>query len=249
MDFPKVSIITVVYNSKEALVKTIESVKSLKYNNIEYIIVDGGSTDGTKHVIEQNYLNVSQWISESDKGIYDAMNKGLKMASGDYVWFLNAGDTAYDPYILQNIFAGREQYFDLYYGDTIIVSQSGEVLGLRRKKPSRELRWTSFRRGMTVCHQSILVRRRIAPQYDLQYRYSSDFDWVIKILKGGATVYNTRRIISVFEVGGATTNNHMKSLKERWTIMSKYYGTISTIFSHIMFCLNILTPKYRRHGK
>lgn len=246
MDFPKVSIITVVYNSAEALKKTIESVAGLKYPHVDYIIVDGDSTDGTKEVIEKNYLDIAQWVSEPDQGIYDAMNKGLKMATGEYVWFVNAGDTIYDPYILQNIFAGREKYFDFYYGETLVKAQNGKVLGLRRKKPSRNLKWTSFRRGMTVCHQSILVRRTVAPMYDLTYRYSSDFDWVIRILKSGVSVYNTRRIISVFELGGATTNNHFKSLKERFAIMRHYYGTASAVLSHLSFCFNVLLPKNRK---
>lgn len=246
MDFPKVSIITVVYNAADALSKTIESVSGLKYPHVEYIIVDGNSTDGTKSVIEQNYLSITQWVSEPDKGIYDAMNKGLLMATGEYVWFLNAGDTIFDPYVLQNIFAGRENYADLYYGETLIKAQNGDIVGLRRKRPSKNLRWTSFRRGMTVCHQSIIVNRSVVPFYDLSYRYSADFDWVIAILRKRISVYNTRRIISVFELGGATTNNHTQSLKERFSIMKKYYGLTTTILSHIAFCFNVFTPKTRR---
>lgn len=249
MDFPKISIITVVYNSADLLQRTIDSVSALKYTNIEYIIVDGNSTDGTKSLIEKNYLSISSWISEPDGGIYDAMNKAIEMATGDYLWFINAGDTIYDPYILQNIFGGREQYSDFYYGDTIIMSETGKILGLRRKKPSRKLRWTSFKRGMTVCHQSIVVRRSVVPKYDLQYRYSSDFDWVIKILKSGVSVQNTHCIMSIFAEGGATTKNHTKSLKERWNIMCKYYGLAMTTISHAMFCLNILLPKYRKFAK
>lgn len=248
MNFPKVSIITVVYNAADALRKTIESVAALKYQHLEYIIVDGGSDDGTRGVIEKNYLHVTQWVSEPDSGIYDAMNKGLAMTTGEYVWFLNAGDTIFDSYILQNIFGGKEQYADIYYGETVVVSPSGKTLGLRRKRPSRKLRWTSFKFGMTVCHQSILVRRAVCVKYDLGYRYSADFDWVIRILKQEVSVYNTRRIISVFELGGATTKNHLKSLKERWAIMRKHYGLLSTILSHIYFVSNIFSG-YRKIRK
>lgn len=248
MDFPKVSIITVVYNAADALSKTIESVAALNYPHVEYIIVDGASNDGTRGVIEKNYLRVTEWVSEPDNGIYDAMNKGLAMATGDYVWFLNAGDTVYDPYILQAIFTGKEQYADLYYGETVVVSPCGDVLGLRRKKPSRNLRSASFKLGMTVCHQSILVRRAVCPKYDLSYRYSADFDWVIAVLECGVSVYNTRRIISVFEVGGATTKNHFTSLRERWAIMRKHYGLFNTVLSHLYFCFNF-SPRYRKIRK
>ncbi len=245
MSLPKISIITVVYNAAEALAKTIDSVRELKYPNIEYVIVDGGSKDGTKKVIEENYLDITQWISEPDKGIYDAMNKGMALATGDYIWFLNAGDIAFDEYVLDTIFLGSEKFFDLYYGDTLVVSQEGGILGLRSKKPPKMLRWKSFRRGMTVCHQSIIVRRSVVPKYNLKYRYSSDVDWVINTLKGGITVSNTHSIISVFEDGGATTTNRWKSLKERWVVMRTHYGLFSTILSHLAFCLNIFKKRYR----
>lgn len=249
MNFPKVSIITVVYNAKNALQVTIESVKQVQYPNKEVIIIDGGSTDGTKDVIEKNYLDITMWVSEKDNGIYDAMNKALRMSTGDYVWFVNAGDTIYDAFILEHIFKGKEQFADLYYGDTLVTAPNGQILGLRRKKPSRVLKWTSFKRGMTVCHQSILVRREKVPFYDLSYRFSSDFDWVIKILKSGVTVHNTRRIIAVFEEGGATTQNRIKSLKERFGIMVKYYGLASTVWHHFLFGFKVFKPKFRAYVK
>ena len=245
MVYPKISIITVVYNAKSALQKTLDSVKRIQYPDKEIIIVDGGSTDGTKSVIEANYLDITMWVSEKDRGIYDAMNKALSMATGEFVWFLNAGDTVYDPYILESLFKGNERYADFYYGDTLVVSPTGKILGLRRKKPSRLLRWTSFKRGMTVCHQSMIVKRSVVPYYDLSYRYSSDFDWVIKILKKGVVIKNTNKIISVFETGGATTQNRSKSLEERYNIMVKYYGYADTIYNHFMFGFNVFKPSYR----
>lgn len=247
MDFPKVSIITVVFNSAKLLQRTINSVRQLTYPNVEYVIVDGNSTDSTKEIIERNYLHITRWISEPDKGIYDAMNKALGLSTGDFVWFINAGDTIYDPYILDNIFKGKEKFADIYYGETIITNEEGEELGLRVKKLPKKLTWLSFRHGMTVCHQSIIVRRKLAPKYNTEYRFSADFDWVIRILKqDGVTTYNTRRILSIFQEGGATTKNHKKSLKERWHIMVKYYGFLSTLYHHILFLTNIFKPKYRK---
>ncbi len=246
--FAKVSIITVVYNAKSALERTIKSVTKVKYPNLEYIIVDGGSTDGTRSVIESNYLIVDRWISEPDKGIYDAMNKGLSLATGEYVWFMNAGDLIYDPLILETIFKGSEYFSDLYYGDTLISSPEGEILGLRGKKPPKSLKVNSFRNGMSVCHQSIIVRKSLTSEYNLEYRFSSDIDWVINILKRGASTCNLGVIVSQFEVGGATTKNHLKSLSERWKIMRLHYGLTATLVSHIRFCFNILKSKYRKYN-
>ena len=91
MVYPKISIITVVYNAKSALQKTLDSIKQVRYPNKEVIIIDGGSTDGTKSVIEKNYLDISMWISEKDNGIYDAMNKAINMATGEFIWFMKIG--------------------------------------------------------------------------------------------------------------------------------------------------------------
>ena len=103
---PRVSIITVVYNAAADLRLTLENLLQIKYENLELIVVDGGSTDGTRTVIEEFSLHIAHWVSEPDDGIYDAMNKGLRMSSGDYVWFVNAGDYAYDSHVLENIFKG-----------------------------------------------------------------------------------------------------------------------------------------------
>ncbi|MEG1649871.1 MAG: glycosyltransferase family 2 protein, partial [Rikenellaceae bacterium] len=189
---PKVSIITVVYNAKEALEKTINNIRQIDYENLEYIIVDGGSTDGTKEVIEANSLWVTSWISQPDKGLYDAMNKGMRLATGAYVWFINAGDFVYSPDILKNIFAGYENYADIYYGDTVILSENGGTKGLRGKKLPKKLTLRSFKMGMVVCHQSFIVKKSIAPIYNLRYKYAADVDWVMECTRRAKTILNTR---------------------------------------------------------
>jgi glycosyltransferase involved in cell wall biosynthesis len=114
---PRVSIVTVVYNGEATLERTILSVKSLNYSNLEYIIIDGASKDGTLDIVERHKEVVSRLISEPDKGLYDAMNKGLDLASGDYVWFINSGDEVADPELLNRIF-GINSSADIYYGAT-----------------------------------------------------------------------------------------------------------------------------------
>jgi len=190
---PVVSVITVVYNSLNLIEKTIRSITGQTYPNVEFIVIDGGSTDGTPEIIRLYEDHVCYWISERDQGIYDAMNKGLAAATGDYVWFMNAGDGIYSDDTLAKIFAddrsragsseGPGQRAKIYYGDTMIVDTEYREIGLRRLRPPGVLTWKSFKKGMLVCHQAILVSRDIAAPFDPQYRHSADFDWVLKALK------------------------------------------------------------------
>lgn len=245
---PSVSIITVVYNAADDLRLTLENLLKIHYDNLELIVIDGGSTDGTRGVIEEHSVEISHWLSEPDEGIYDAMNKGLKMASGDYVWFINAGDTVCDEYVLENIFKGREQYADVYYGETLILSKEGEIKGLRRKKLPRRLTWHSLKAGMVVCHQSFIAMRDIVPMYDTKYRYAADIDWVIETLRRSKKIEYTHTILSVFREGGVSTSHRKESLIERFRIMRHYYGLFRTLISHVVFVAELFGPKYRKPG-
>lgn len=190
---PVISVITVVYNSLSLIEKTISSILSQTYPNIEYIVIDGGSSDGTAEIIRVYEERISWWISEPDRGIYDAMNKGLAAATGDYVWFMNAGDRIYRDDTLEEIITGAgsepvREYGSfirakIYYGDTMIVDPQYREVGLRRLRPPEVLTWKSFKKGMLVCHQAIIVGREIAEPFDPQYRHSADFDWVVRALK------------------------------------------------------------------
>ena len=134
----KLSIITVVYNRREDLKKTIASVKGQTSHDIEYIVIDGDSNDGTKEVISENADFISRFVSEKDSGIYDAMNKGLQMASGDYVWFLNSGDEIYSSDTVENIFRINSSA-DAYYGDVMYVDEKGnEVTSEKAKAVQRK---------------------------------------------------------------------------------------------------------------
>ena len=205
MDFnPKISIITVVYNGHSLIERTIRSVISQTWLNIEYIIIDGGSSDGTLEIAEKYQSKIALIHSGKDDGIYDAMNKGLKDATGDYVLFMNAGDELYDSTTIASVFAQGEA--DVYYGNTAVADEHGKILGDRRLSPPAQLSWKSLRYGMCVSHQSFIARRSICEPYDLRYRVGSDIDWVIKVLKRAATVRNTGIYISKFleEIGRAS---------------------------------------------
>lgn len=130
--------------------QTLLNVLSQSYPNIEYIVIDGGSTDGTVDIIRRYESGLAYWVSEPDKGIYDAMNKGLQKATGDYVWFINAGDTLCSSDTVQSIVSKlqkRKVLPDIIYGETNIVDEERRSLGLRRLRAPRKLSWKSFRDG------------------------------------------------------------------------------------------------------
>lgn len=243
---PVFSIITITYNASRWLEPTILNVLSQSYPDIEYIIIDGASTDGTVDIIKRYESGISSWISEPDKGLYDAMNKGLERATGDYVWFMNAGDTIYTSDTVQQIVSllqSRKRLPDIIYGETKVVGEQGKPIGMRRLKAPEKLSWKSFRMGMLVSHQSFIVKRTMAPLYDLQYRYSADVDWCIRCMKQAKVFFNTRLILSNFLEGGVSSTQRKASLKERYDIMCRYYGTISTILLHFWFALRFYTAK------
>jgi len=247
MKLPVVSIITITYNASRWLERTILSILSQSYSNIEYIIIDGGSTDGTVDIVKQYASGISYWVSEPDKGIYDAMNKGLQKATGDYVWFINAGDSLYTSDTIQRVVSlvqKKKVLPDIIYGETSIIDEDGNSQGRRRLKAPNKLSWKSFRMGMLVCHQSFITKRTIAPLYDLTYRYSSDFDWCIRCMKQAKSIYNTRMVLSNFLEGGVSTTQHKASLKERYDVMCKYYGTVSTSLLHVWFAMRFYTAKW-----
>ncbi|WP_346856197.1 glycosyltransferase family 2 protein [uncultured Draconibacterium sp.] len=239
----KLSIITIAYNCTKDLDKTIRSVVEQTFKDIEYIIVDGGSTDGSLDVIKKYEKDLSKWVSEPDKGIYDAMNKGLKMSTGVYVLFLNAGDILYDRNTLQQVPFIKYPTADVFYGETLSVDDKGNELGLRPKRLPHNLNWRHFRNGMVVCHQSILVKRELAPEYNMDYTLSSDVEWVLKCLKKSDQIVFTGTIISRFLEGGASKQRHGESLKERFSIMKQYFGLTLTVWKHIVFIVNELMIK------
>ena len=240
---PKFSIITVTYNAEKVLEDTIQSVIFQTYRNVEYIIVDGASKDHTLEIVNKYHNRINKVISEPDKGLYDAMNKGIQLATGDYLCFLNAGDKFHDSETLQKVvhtLKGQELP-DVIYGETAIVDEEGHFLHMRRLSAPAHLNWKSFKQGMLVCHQAFFANRKLAINhlYDLQYRFSADFDWCIRIMKKAKCLHNTRLTLIDYLNEGMTTKNHKASLKERFCIMAKHYGLISTILHHGWFVIRL----------
>ena len=242
---PVFSIITISYNAEATIERTIKSVLGQNYPDIEYIIVDGLSTDGTMDIVEKYRGKISKILSEKDAGIYDAMNKGLALASGDYVWFINSGDSIYSDDTVSEIVnqINTSVLPDIIYGETAIVDADNKFLYMRRLKAPEQLNRKSFKNGMMVSHQSFIVKRAIAPLFDTRYRFSADFDWCIKCMQAGGSIHNTRLVLSNYLNEGTTTQNMKASLKERFKIMCRYYGTIPTYLRHIRFAFRYFTAK------
>lgn len=242
---PLFSVITITYNAAATLPPTLRSVESQTFTNYEYIVVDGASKDNTVALVEASPLH-TRLISEPDKGLYDAMNKGLKMAEGEYLIFLNAGDAFHSPDTLQQVAdAIGNNRPGVVYGETAIVDADRNFLMMRRLKAPEKLTWRSFKNGMLVCHQAFIARRDIAPMYDLQYRYSADVDWCIRCMKQTNQLLNTHLTLIDYLNEGETTRHHRASLKERFAVMCRHYGTIPTVLRHIGFALRYAVARVR----
>lgn len=236
----KVSIITIVYNDVKNIRRTMLSVLNQTFKSIEYIVIDGGSTDGTKNIIEEYKDKLAVYISEKDNGIYDAMNKGLAAATGEYVLFMNSGDEIYDHSTVEEVFK-TELSADIYYGETEMFNEQWESLGKRRHSIPKSFNWKSFKYGMNISHQAIYIKKSLTTPYDLQYKYSSDIDWIIKCTKRATKIVNTNMYVAKYLVGGVSKQKHFESLKERFNIFAKYYGLIPTLFNHVVIAFNLAT--------
>jgi len=244
---PKLTIITIVYNNVRDIERTIKSVINQSCKSIEYIVIDGASTDGTLEVINRYQSQISEIVSEPDKGIYDAMNKGLALATGDYVLFMNSGDEIYDEHTVEDVFDSASGA-DIYYGETEMYNDNWESLGRRRHEAPEVFDWTSFKFGMSISHQAIYIRRSIVSPYDLTYKYSSDIDWIIKAAKKASNIVNVHRYVAKYLVGGMSKKKHRESLKERFSIFSKYYGLVPNLFNHFIIACN-LTLYFVKHRR
>lgn len=248
----RITYVTITYNAASVLQRTLDSVLSQDYPDILHLIIDGASTDDTMQLVN-DYIERSnaadnghsiQVTSEPDKGIYDAMNKGLRSITGDYVCFLNAGDflPASDT-VSRIVEKVGDQSPAVLYGDTDIVDGEGRFLHHRRLAPPEHLSWKSFRQGMLVCHQAFYARTdfAIATPYDQRYRYSADVDWCIRVMKAAAKenvpLLNLKMVVANYTEEGQTTLHHRDSLWERYHVMERHYGRLQTFFLHIWFAL------------
>ena len=257
----RITYITITYNAAKVLQRTLDSVLQQDYPDIVHLIIDGASTDDTLKLVD-DYIARSnaaenghriQVTSEPDKGIYDAMNKGLRSLDGDYVCFLNAGDFLPSPDTVSRIAeaisqqpSSNTQLPAVLYGDTDIVDGEGRFLHHRRLSPPENLTWKSFKQGMLVCHQAFYARTdfAIATPYDIQYRYSADVDWCIRVMKAAekenVPLLNLKMVVANYTEEGQTTLHHRESLWERYRVMEHHFGRVQTCLLHLWFVVRAL---------
>jgi glycosyltransferase involved in cell wall biosynthesis len=238
---PLLTIITVTFNAEAYLDRTLRSVeKALKNvgepDQIEYLIIDGLSKDGTLQIAERYNGFVSRIVSEKDEGLYDAMNKGIRLASGKYLWFLNAGDEICDEHVLKNLMTAFGSDSDVYYSDAMMVTENGQEVGLRSKftphNLPKNLLWTDFALGMKVCHQAFIAKKKIAPQYD-HNNLSADIDWEITCLKRASEIRFLPFVLCRYLLGGMSVKNHRRSLSDRFKVLQKHFGLLPTLANHL----------------
>jgi glycosyltransferase involved in cell wall biosynthesis len=223
---PLISVITIVYNSENLLEKTILSVLNQTYSNVEYIIIDGASTDRTVDIIKKYEKHLAYWVSESDKGIYDAMNKGIDKATGKWINFMNSGDIFHSNQVVENVFNQKiPQKKLVVYGNTIV--EYGNFRKIRMASVPSQL-W----RGMFFYHQSSFVRADIMKKYcyDISYRIVADYNLFISVWNnfGDDVFYRTNILISCYDANGISNTNRIQSLQERQKILkTKHLLTIT----------------------
>jgi len=223
----KLSVVTVCYNAVDYIETALRSVQDQTYTNIEHVVIDGGSTDGTLDIIERFRDGISYFVSESDNGLYHAMNKGIKAASGDIFYFLNADDRFCDNNVATDIMAvfSAKPELELVYGDIILdkPESSERILQmptLERKRLARE----------NVCHQAIFVRSEMFGRtggFNETFRIVADYDWLMKLVTSGVRARYICRDIAVIGVAGLSHTTSWE--KEKRCAMSAFY-TRSEIF-------------------
>lgn len=207
---PTVTVITVCYNAKEALKTTMRSVFAQRYDALEYVIVDGASTDGSAELIKQSANKVDHWVSEPDNGIYDAMNKGARQASGEWVMFLNAGDEFASEDVLRRIFEHDIQA-DIVYGDVVkdgVVKEAEPPLAAHR---------------MFFCHQSCLTRRSclLRTPFDTTHKLSADFKFFKQMYRERKRFKQLHFPIAVFDTGGISNRKRSMGLKDNMRVIAE----------------------------
>ncbi|MFT4304766.1 MAG: glycosyltransferase family 2 protein [Candidatus Woesearchaeota archaeon] len=227
----KISIITVVFNNKKGLERTIKSVINQTYKCYEFIIIDGGSTDGTLDVIKKYSKHITTWVSEKDKGIYDAMNKGIKFAKGEYVYFLNSGDFFCNDSVLDKVYNIITKYkYDLYCGNVRVLYDKFDRIMTGSLQ--------SLKKGQIPPHQATFAKSSYLKKnlFDIRYKSSGDLDFYCKAYKNNLSFHFFNIIVAYMPSGGMSSNKNI-SYKESYQVIKKYFGRY---YAYKYFILNIV---------
>lgn len=244
MILPKISVITVCYNSVKTIEQTILSVINQSYPNIEYIIIDGGSTDGTVNIIKKYESKIAFWESSPDKGIYDAMNKGIKIATGDYIATLNSDDWYYDSNVIQDIVnvINSNSNIDIIHGSINICDIDGNIRYtiLGDKEP-----WKNIQKYMPVWQPTMFVKRELYEKYgfyDLNYKIAADYEFIFRVINK-CNFYCLDKIITNMRDGGVSNTRLLYINKENYKIRKQY--NVNLLFNILLYCKFILFTSIR----
>lgn len=224
---PSVTIVTVTRNALQALTKTMQSVEAQDYPNLEYIVVDGASSDGTVDMLSQYGGRLARWVSEKDGGIYDAMNKGAKMASGEYVLFLNAGDTFVDADTVSRVFA-ESAGADVVYGD---IMKNGKRKNAPMPRNCHK---------MYYCHQAAFTRRECLLQtpFDTRHRFSADFKQAKQLFLSGKSFEHVAIAVADFDTSGVSNTSRSRGLWDNVRVVCE----VDSLADCLRFLPHLLLP-------
>ncbi len=231
---PLISIITINYNDKEGLKKTIESVISQTDQSYEFIVIDGGSTDGGKELIEQYAGKIDYWISEKDSGVYNAMNKGIRAANGEFVLFLNSGDLLFENDVLQKVSPNLTSDYKIYYGDVIVKKPHSE----KRKRYPDVLSFSYFYTN-ALCHQACFIKKSLFSEffmYNENYKIYSDGEFFIyAICKMNVPYKHLNMVISIYDFTGISSDPKYVAIheKERMATIDKYFPLFANDYKQV----------------
>lgn len=233
----KVTIVTVVYNGEQEIEETIKSIVEQTYKNIEYIIIDGASSDNTVKIIKKYDDKIDYWVSEKDNGIYNAMNKAIDFATGDWIIFMNAGDKFASLGVVEKVFSGNDlTEYDVVYGDNYYKGND-----FCKKQRCRDL--STLYKGMAFNHQSSFIKLPVMKKYkfDLTWKIQCEYDLFLKLYLNKYNFKHVDEIIAIYRDGGFSEQNTAERTIERWLINLRYKTLnidVDTINSHYHSLLN-----------
>lgn len=245
-----ISIITICFNAEKIIEDTLKSVVNQTFTDIQYIVIDGGSTDSTLDILGKYKEKIDILISEPDNGIYNAMNKGIKFVEGDYILFLNAGDKIYDSDTLQKVFTciQKNPTKEFFYGDVEILSGNKRHSIRRFKKKLTK----SALSELNICHQSIFYKHSLFQEYGLydeSLKIYADYDYNLKIILAKKVSYkHLGEITSSFSLGGISTQkeNYQERLKEKTKVKKKYFNPMFLLLEDFKVRIKALHKKLYR---
>ncbi len=238
MDEPLISLITVVFNGENLIAETLQSAIHQTYKNIELIIVDGASTDNTLNVVKQFQSQIGIVISEKDKGIYDAMNKGIKAAKGEWIYFLNVGDSFYDEQVLEDIFTRINlTNYDFIYAK---VQTKNEPTGINYIT-GEAITFKDFFSRYPICHQATFTRKNAFKKiglYDTQYRLAADTEWFARFFKLQPNkALFIDRITAFYDIQGTTYHKRMQGYKEYLQFGKEHFPFLISLKNKLFYPL------------